>query len=603
MRNPLFRWAWLRAVAVLAIAGMVGCDEDRDRAVSQRQQPQQQQSQQPQQQPPQAQTDQRDEARPILAVVIPKKENGRLLYALPYPTGEVRSSTFLLEKLMPEQVRLNEPFQYQIRVTNLTEATLAGVTVAESAQGLEVQSSNPPVQRMNQPGQQAAQSPEQTASQMASARKPTSGQQPSTRPAQQGQQTQGQQSQQQGQQAQQQDQQSQPGGQPTTQPTQQQLVRWQIGELGPRASQTIEVTAVARQTGELAACLAATAEPAMCSVLNVINPQLQLTLQAPNQTYRCDPVTLRYTLTNTGTGPARNVVIQHPLPDGLTTAEGQNQVSINVGELPANQPKTFDLQLKATRTGDFKIDPVAKSEGDQARAQAATIAVRESQLAVQVQGPEWQYVNQPTTYNVRVENTGEVPAREVRLLLDAPGLAQDARDRKIGTLEPGQTREVPITLHAGGPDQPLKLVARAEALCSAKMDKAQGVATTEVRGVPALRLEMVDNTDPVQVGQNTIYTITVKNQGSAPAKNVQISGNLPQQLKFVSGQGVTNVNAEGQKLNIDPLDQLAPGDAVSWQIQARADQPANALMRIELKSESLPQPVPEAEPTRLIAPQ
>ena len=114
---------------------------------------------------------------------------------------------------------------------------------------------------------------------------------------------------------------------------------------------------------------------------------------------------------------------------------------------------------------------------------------------------------------------------------------------------------------------------------------------------------MVDNTDPVQVGQNTTYTITVKNQGSAPAKNVQISGNLPEQLKFVSGQGVTNVNADGQTLNIDPLDQLAPGDAVSWQIQARADQPANTLTRIELKSESLPQPVPEAESTRLIAPQ
>ena len=51
--------------------------------------------------------------------------------------------------------------------------------------------------------------------------------------------------------------------------------------------------------------------------------------------------------------------------------------------------------------------------------------------------------------------------------------------------------------------------------------------------IPALRLEAIDRQDPVQVGGTTTYTITVRNQGSGEAKDIQLSAVLPEELSFI----------------------------------------------------------------------
>src|SRR5882672_7477096 len=51
--------------------------------------------------------------------------------ALAYPTGNRSTSAVLVERMSPPEVRLGEPYEYQIKVTNLTNATLSGVIVRE----------------------------------------------------------------------------------------------------------------------------------------------------------------------------------------------------------------------------------------------------------------------------------------------------------------------------------------------------------------------------------------------------------------------------------------------------------------------------------------
>src|SRR4051812_49553416 len=50
-----------------------------------------------------------------------------LRHSLAVPTGNRATSAVLVEKLAPREARLNRPYDYRIRVTNLTDAPLADV--------------------------------------------------------------------------------------------------------------------------------------------------------------------------------------------------------------------------------------------------------------------------------------------------------------------------------------------------------------------------------------------------------------------------------------------------------------------------------------------
>lgn len=73
----------------------------------------------------------------------------------------------------------------------------------------------------------------------------------------------------------------------------------------------------------------------------------------------------------------------------------------------------------------------------------------------------------------------------------------------------------------------------AKAYCA----EADAETTTEVVGIPAILLEVVDNDDPIEVGANETYDIIVINQGSAEGTNIAITCTIPPQQEYVSADG------------------------------------------------------------------
>ena len=69
---------------------------------------------------------------------------------------------------------------------------------------------------------------------------------------------------------------------------------------------------------------------------------------------------------------------------------------------------------------------------------------------------------------------------------------------------------------------------------------------TQVNGDDSLSIIKTDSTDPVHVGQNLIYTVTVSNGGPSNSTNVQVVDTLPAGVSFISavasqGTGCNNV--------------------------------------------------------------
>ena len=117
--------------------------------------------------------------------------------------------------------------------------------------------------------------------------------------------------------------------------------------------------------------------------------------------------------------------------------------------------------------------------------------------------------------------------------------------------------------------------------------------------IAALLLEAVDLSDPVRVGENVVYRITVTNQGSGPDTNIRVTAKLPNEEQYVSARGSTEATAEGQTVKFAPIAILAAGRSAQWEMTVAAKQAGDVRFEVQLESDSLSKPANETEPTRL----
>ena len=331
-----------------------------------------------------------------------------------------------------------------------------------------------------------------------------------------------------------------------------------------------------------------------------------------NAAYLCDDVAVRYVVKNVGSGESRGVTLTDVLPRGLVTAGGnKNTVKEDLGTLAAGESVTKEYKLTLAegreRGGKFTLSAArAKSQSDTARAgeDVAPLRLLKPELELTVDGPSEQYIDRPAEYMVKVENTSGDPALDTKITLTPPAGASNFNVRSqdasgdvlnVGTLKGGESREFAVSMTASDPST-VTLAAKANAYCT---DAVEKTAETRFKGIAAILIEVVDKTDPVPVGETTIYEIYVKNQGSAADDDVQLRATLPGSLDFVEGSGDSKVTASGGTVNFEKIPTVAPGDILSWEIKVKANSAEKVRFKVELTSEANRRPVYELEPTTL----
>jgi uncharacterized repeat protein (TIGR01451 family) len=376
---------------------------------------------------------------------------------------------------------------------------------------------------------------------------------------------------------------------------------WHIGALGPREERQIRVTGIPTQEGAINSCVFATFERALCTTLQVTRPELRLTRQwvdghgrEAERFFICDPVRVRYTILNEGTGTTRQTVITEQLPDGITTNDGASEIQIEVGELRAGQSETYLVGLTVNERGQFSGRAMARAGNLSTRSNARSIQFDKAEIDVSIQGRASQYIDRDVEYQITVTNlSDEVPALNTRVRI--PGIDERMRFAAtnqaipanvdvftIGTLPPGESRSFGIVFTSR---EAAQVATRVDALAYCA-DTATTNISTEFVGVPALEIVVVDRVDPVAVGEQTTYIVTVRNEGSAVDGNITLVGELPQNLEFIDALGDTEVRAEGNRLEFDPVEQLAPGERVTWTINVRGAEAGQGEFEINAQSDS-----------------
>lgn len=335
-------------------------------------------------------------------------------------------------------------------------------------------------------------------------------------------------------------------------------------------------------------------------------PDLRLAMACPQAVELGEGVEYRINLTNAGKAPARDVRLVDALPAGMRHESGKSSLEWRHARVEPGQLLSVSVPASAEAGG--LAENVVRVAGTPLQARCAT-QVRQARLALAKQGPAARYLGQTARYDIQVSNTGDGVARQVtvadaypaglRFLSASPGASHDADKRQItwalDSLAAGEARQLRADFKTQEIGQPCNQVqARAE-----RAAEARASACTQVKGLAALRLEVVDGPDPVVLNTPTVYRIEVFNQGSAPATHVAVRATLPEQLGYLDAGGPTQAIVDGRDIRFGPVATLAPGEKVVYTVRARALALGDVRFASEITARELDAPVRETESTRL----
>jgi uncharacterized repeat protein (TIGR01451 family) len=399
-------------------------------------------------------------------------------------------------------------------------------------------------------------------------------------------------------------------------------IEWQTDALRGGQRQEFRIVFKPQAVGALSTnAIAQTADGLRATgqgVTDVGTPGLKLNLEQNLVAAVGDRVPVKMQIRNTSNAVALENAVAHIglRTQGLEHDTGKTIIEMTVGTIPPGQAKTLDVPVIAREAGRQKLLVNVTADGllnDQAE---STIEVRKAELKIALAGPEELMPGEESTYQIRVENAGEVPLPNVVITATPPPMisARSASDGgkvataaqanwQIGTLAPGERKTVKLTTIAD------RIGERAKFLVVAASTPEQGTprqVTADqivwVHGRPALTLELHEPSDSVPLGRRAAYRVVVRNRGTGAATQIRVAVEIPEHYANVRGTGLNRevVRPEGNVLTFPVLKELAPGGKAEYYLEVEGAKIGDARTRASVMADYLTHPLREEQATRVI---
>lgn len=379
---------------------------------------------------------------------------------------------------------------------------------------------------------------------------------------------------------------------------------WSFGTLKPGEKKTIDLVLKPKPDAKEVKNLAYVRFEHGEAVTTRINrPAVKVTKAAPKESIRGEPFTVRVLVENTGRVPARQVrLVENVEPSaqveavttgGSKTKQDENQWQWEVGTLMPGQRKIIEYRVTPGVSRDaFTTTNVSAEKGINERAEARTL-VHNPGLSVKLTGPAGVVdAGEAARYEITVRNTGTLPSTGIRVTGTIPAdckptmkteggqVYRDSIVWAVPRLEPGEARSFRFGLKASTTGK-RNVVASAT---DARKVRAGDERATLFQGVAALVWETVPDPVALSVGRRGTFTVRVKNNGGAEARNVRVQVELPPEVLLK--QTTPDIRPSGNKLVYGPDSIPAYGQA-TYTITYEARQSAQTWFKVKMTADAL----------------
>ena len=170
----------------------------------------------------------------------------------------------------------------------------------------------------------------------------------------------------------------------------------------------------------------------------------------------------------------------------------------------------------------------------------------------------------------------------------------------VGNLNPREERA--LQLSTRGRDLTEAAVQNVTATADPGLRK-DAQAALKIFGLPALKVEITDQGDPAEVGKKVIYTLKVTNQGTLPAKDIDVRATIPMEMRLSDAKAFAPVDVQGQVVSFPKVDSLEVGQTKEFTIEVDTIKAGDVRFRMEVRSPILESgPIIEEESTRIYDP-
>ena len=388
-------------------------------------------------------------------------------------------------------------------------------------------------------------------------------------------------------------------------------IQWHLGTLQPGEERTIEIDLRPLRPGEIGsvAQVSFSTKASMRSL--VTQPILSIEHTAPAKVLIGDKLTLNITVSNTGSGVAKDVIIQETVPPQLSFSDQFRDLEYSVGTLAPGQSRNVQLTLHAAQIGKFKNVIQAVAEGLPPVQHATDIEVTAPRLQLTSEGPHKRYLKRDAAFEFTLANQGTASATNIDLIAKLPrGLRFNNTNNQgqydpgthavywsLAQLNAGQSASVRIEV------QPSETGAQdIEFIASADLrQKESTLHKLIVEHLVDVHFEIDDVDDHIEIGSHTDYRIRIVNQGTKPATNVRFSVNFDAGIKPVRVNGGLSADIRGQQVDFPSIANLNPGEEVVVSITGQGQTAGDHRVSANLQADGRAIDITKQESTRVYA--
>lgn len=275
----------------------------------------------------------------------------------------------------------------------------------------------------------------------------------------------------------------------------------------------------------------------------------------------------------------------------------EKQVKKNLGSLRPGQTREMRLTLASNKLGEHACRFEVTAEGLEPIKHTATVAYIEPKLRLQLIGPERRTLGSRAEFTVKVANTSDQPIDDLKVTLNhdaalSPREATGGYEREatslrwtLGRLAPGEGVQVQAEFDCRHLAENACITAEARSDELSVEDVETCVTVVAVPGLLDLRIS--DRTDPITVGEEAEYEVTVQNLGLQAVGSVQIELQTSEHLRIETHEAklgekaisLTKTDRNGH-LRLSLPESIPADGTLQLIIRAKALRPGDAELRV-----------------------